>query len=175
MRKLVLTCWLLLAAFSVFAQKPLKGVVKDVGGKGVESVNVTLKDSEGNIINFTRSNKNGAFSIELKNDQIAGYKIEASSIGYKKLITTVTDVAKNYDLTLQPSETALETVNVKNRPSLTARGDTLNYRTADFADKQDRSIGDVLKKMPGVGLPKMAKSATTENQFRTSMWMAIIC
>jgi len=157
MRKLVLTCWLLLAAFSVFAQKPLKGVVKDVGGKGVESVNVTLKDSEGNIINFTRSNKNGAFSIELKNDQIAGYKIEASSIGYKKLITTVTDVAKNYDLTLQPSETALETVNVKNRPSLTARGDTLNYRTADFADKQDRSIGDVLKKMPGVEVAEDGK------------------
>jgi len=147
----------LLAAFSVFAQKPLKGVVKDVGGKGVESVNVTLKDSEGNIINFTRSNKNGAFSIELKNDQIAGYKIEASSIGYKKLITTVTDVAKNYDLTLQPSETALETVNVKNRPSLTARGDTLNYRTADFADKQDRSIGDVLKKMPGVEVAEDGK------------------
>lgn len=147
----------MLAAFSVFAQKPLKGVVKDVGGKGVESVNVTLKDSEGNIINFTRSNKNGAFSIELKNDQIAGYKIEASSIGYKKLITTVTDVAKNYDLTLQPSETALETVNVKNRPSLTARGDTLNYRTADFADKQDRSIGDVLKKMPGVEVAEDGK------------------
>lgn len=157
MRKLVLTCWLLLAAFSVFAQKPLKGQVKDASGKGVESVNVTLKDAEGNIINFTRTNKNGAFSMELKNDRIAGYKIEASSIGYKKLITTVTDVAKNYDLTLQPSETTLETVNVKNRPSLTARGDTLNYRTADFADKQDRSIGDVLKKMPGVEVAEDGK------------------
>lgn len=147
----------MLAAFSVFAQKPLKGQVKDAAGNGVESVNITLKDAEGNIINFTRTNKNGAFSMELKNDQIAGYKIEASSIGYKKLITTVTDVAKNYDLTLQPSETTLETVNVKNRPSLTARGDTLNYRTADFADKQDRSIGDVLKKMPGVEVAEDGK------------------
>ncbi|RQO78893.1 hypothetical protein DBR40_03985 [Pedobacter sp. KBW01] len=157
MRKLVLTCWLLLAAFSVFAQKPLKGMVKDASGKAVESVNVTLKDAEGNTINFTRTNKNGTFSIELKNDQIAGYKIEASSIGFKKLITTVTDIAKSYDLTLQPSETTLETVTVKNRPSLTARGDTLNYRTSDFADKQDRSIGDVLKKMPGVEVAEDGK------------------
>ncbi len=156
MRKLVLTCWLLLAAFSLFAQKPLKGMVKDASGKPVESVNVTLKDAEGNIINFARTNKNGAFSIELKNDQIAGYKIEASSIGFKKLITTVTDAAKNYDLTLQHSETTLETVTVK-RPSLTARGDTLNYRTSDFADKQDRSIGDVLKKMPGVEVAEDGK------------------
>ncbi|QIL42413.1 carboxypeptidase regulatory-like domain-containing protein [Pedobacter sp. HDW13] len=157
MRKLGLTCWLLLAAFSVFAQKPLKGMVKDASGKAVESVNVTLKDAEGNTINFTRTNKNGTFSIELKNDQIAGYKIEASSIGFKKLITTVTDIAKSYDLTLQPSETTLETVTVKNRPSLTARGDTLNYRTSDFADKQDRSIGDVLKKMPGVEVAEDGK------------------
>ncbi|MBO9674683.1 MAG: TonB-dependent receptor [Sphingobacteriaceae bacterium] len=157
MKKLTLTCWLLLAAFSVFAQKPLKGLVKDVSGKGVESVNVTLKDAEGNIINFTRTNKTGAFSMELKNDQIAGYKIEASSIGYKKLITTVTDAAKSYDLILQPSETTLETVTVKNRPSLTARGDTLNYRPSDFADKQDRSIGDVLKKMPGIEVAEDGK------------------
>ncbi|WP_175635119.1 TonB-dependent receptor [Pedobacter ghigonis] len=157
MRKLVLTCWLMLAAFSVFAQKPLKGMVKDASGKPVESVNVTLKDAEGNIINFARTNKNGAFSIELKNDQITGYKIEASSIGFKKLITTVTDAAKSYDLTLQHSETTLETVTVKNRPSLTARGDTLNYRTSDFADKQDRSIGDVLKKMPGVEVAEDGK------------------
>ncbi|GGH07044.1 TonB-dependent receptor [Pedobacter zeae] len=157
MKKLTLTCWLLLAAFSVFAQKPLKGLVKDVSGKGVESVNVTLKDAEGNIINFTRTNKTGAFSMELKNDQIAGYKIEASSIGYKKLVTTVTDAAKSYDLTLHPSETTLETVTVKNRPSLTARGDTLNYRPSDFADKQDRSIGDVLKKMPGIEVAEDGK------------------
>ncbi|WP_145861439.1 TonB-dependent receptor [Pedobacter suwonensis] len=157
MRKFILSCWLLLTALSVAAQRPLKGLVKDASGKGIESVNVTLKDAGGNIINFTRTNKNGAFTIELKNEAIAGYHLEASSIGFKKLVTTVTDVAKNYEVILQPSETTLETVTVKNRPSLTSRGDTLNYRTADFADKQDRSIGDVLKKMPGVEVAEDGK------------------
>ncbi|WP_293742338.1 TonB-dependent receptor [uncultured Pedobacter sp.] len=157
MRKFILSCWLLMAALSVAAQRPLKGLVKDASGKGIESVNVTLKDAGGNIINFTRTNKNGAFTIELKNEAIAGYHLEASSIGFKKMVTTVTDVAKNYEVILQPSETTLETVTVKNRPSLTSRGDTLNYRTADFADKQDRSIGDVLKKMPGVEVAEDGK------------------
>lgn len=157
MRKFIFSCWLLLAALSVAAQRPLKGLVKDASGKGIESVNVTLKDAGGNIINFTRTNKNGAFTIELKNEAIAGYHLEASSIGFKKLVTTVTEVAKNYEVILQPSETTLETVTVKNRPSLTSRGDTLNYRTADFADKQDRSIGDVLKKMPGVEVAEDGK------------------
>ncbi|WP_230151065.1 TonB-dependent receptor [Pedobacter sp. Bi27] len=157
MRKCAIMLVLLFAAFSVLAQKPIKGMVKDSKGKAIESVNISLKDPEGNIINFSRTNRNGEFSIALKNDQISGYKIEASSIGYKKLSTVVADVNKSYDLVLQNSETALETVTVKNRPSLKANGDTLNYRPSDFADKQDRSIGDVLKKMPGIEVAENGK------------------
>ncbi|MDQ0965592.1 hypothetical protein QFZ20_000995 [Flavobacterium sp. W4I14] len=157
MRKCAITLVLLFAAFSAQAQKPVKGMVKDSNGKAIESVNVSLKDPEGNIINFSRTNRNGEFSISIKNDQITGYKIEASSIGYKKLSTVVADVNKSYDLVLQNSETVLETVTVKNRPSLKANGDTLNYRPSDFADKQDRSIGDVLKKMPGIEVAENGK------------------
>jgi hypothetical protein len=157
MRSYAIILVFLLTAFSALAQKPIKGIVKDSNGKAIESVNVSLKDPEGNVINFTRTNHNGEFNITLKNDQIAGYKIEASSIGYKKLSTVVADVNKSYDLVLQNSETALETVTVKNRPSLKANGDTLNYRPSDFADKQDRSIGDVLKKMPGIEVAENGK------------------
>lgn len=157
MKIFAITLLFLFISFSSWAQKPIKGLVKDVNGKGIESVNVILKDPEGNTINFTRTNRNGEFSIAIKNDQINGYKIEASSIGYKKLSMIITNVSKSYDLVLQNSETALETVTVKNRPSLTARGDTLNYRPSDFADKQDRSIGDVLKKMPGIEVAEDGK------------------
>ncbi|WP_293312443.1 TonB-dependent receptor [Pedobacter sp. UBA5917] len=157
MKHNVITLVLLLLTFSAMAQKPIKGLVKDANGKAIESVNVSLKDPEGNIINFSRTNRNGEFSITIKNDQIAGYKIEASSIGYKKLSTVITDVAKSYELVMQSSETNLETVTVKKRPSLTSRGDTLNYRPSDFADKQDRSIGDVLKKMPGIEVAEDGK------------------
>jgi hypothetical protein len=157
MRSYAIILVFLLTTCSALAQKPIKGLVKDNSGKAIESVNVSLKDPEGNMINFTRTNRNGEFNITLKNDQIAGYKIEASSIGYKKLSTVVTDVNKSYDLVLQNSETALETVTVKNRPSLKANGDTLNYRPSDFADKQDRSIGDVLKKMPGIEVAEDGK------------------
>lgn len=142
---------------TAFAQNTIKGIAKDVAGVGIESANVNLKDVEGNIISFTRTNKSGAFNLSVKNDQIIGYKIEISSIGYQKQSITITDINKNYDFTLQISETNLETVVVKNRPSLTTNGDTLNYRTADFADKQDRSIGDVLKKMPGIEVAENGK------------------
>ncbi len=142
---------------NLFAQKPIRGTIKDINGKGIESVNVNLKDVEGNIIIFTRTNKNGEYQLAIKNDQVTGYKIEASSIGYQKQSMPVTNIDKAYELILANSETNLETVTVKNSPSLKVNGDTLNYRTSDFADKQDRSIGDVIKKMPGVEISENGK------------------
>lgn len=35
-------------------------------------------------------------------------------------------------------------------PSITRRGDTINYSVRSFSNEQDRSIGDVLKRMPGI-------------------------
>lgn len=147
----------LINADAVFAQKQIKGKIKDKTGKALSSINVSLKDLEGNIISYNRTNQQGDFNITLKSEDISGYTIEASSIGYKKSSVKITDLKKVYDLVMESGEINLETVNVKNRPSLTSNGDTLNYRTSDFADKQDRSIGDVLKKMPGIEVAENGK------------------
>ncbi|MCZ4245816.1 TonB-dependent receptor [Pedobacter punctiformis] len=158
MRKLyILMVFSLLSMATASAQKQIKGKVKDSNGKGIESANVNLKDLEGNLINFTRSNSKGEFTIQLKSDEVIGYSIEASSIGYKRSAFKITDLNNLPEIVLQGSETNLETVTVKNRPSLSSNGDTLNYRPSDFADKQDRSIGDVLKKMPGVEVAEDGK------------------
>ncbi|MCZ4222353.1 TonB-dependent receptor [Pedobacter rhodius] len=153
----IIICSALLSFTAVFGQKQLKGKVKDISGKGISSVNVTLKDTEGNIVSFNRSDSKGDFSISLKNENVINYNLEASSIGYKKTAVKIDDVNKSYDLVLQNGEINLETVTVKNRPKLTSNGDTLNYRPSDFADKQDRSIGDVLKKMPGIEVAEDGK------------------
>jgi hypothetical protein len=158
MRAVILITLMYFSGVAVaFAQKTIKGSVKDHTGKAIESVNVNLKDNEGNIIIFTRTNKNGEFNLAVKSEQIIGYRIEASSIGYKKQSIAIKDINRNQDLVLQASETNLETVTVKNRPLLTTKGDTLNYKTSDFADKQDRTIGDVLKKMPGIEVAENGK------------------
>ncbi|KQR71233.1 TonB-dependent receptor [Pedobacter sp. Leaf176] len=150
-------CYALISFSTAFAQKLLRGKVLDVSGKGISAVNVTLKDTEGNIISYNRSDAKGDYSISLKNEDVLNYSIEASSLGYKKTAVKIVDVNKSYDLILQNGEINLETVTVKNRPKLTSNGDTLNYRPSDFADKQDRSIGDVLKKMPGIEVAEDGK------------------
>lgn len=150
--------FLLLSFFSLsaFAQKQLKGKTTDAKGKPIAAASVNLKDKDGNILSFTRSDDKGNFILSFTEDR-KNLIIEATFIGYTKQTVAVTDLNKNYQIELSDAEIKLQTVVVKNRPSLAVKGDTLNYKTSDFADKQDRSIGDVLRKMPGIDVAENGK------------------
>ncbi|RZK42108.1 MAG: TonB-dependent receptor [Pedobacter sp.] len=147
---------LLLGVPYAFAQKQIKGKVKDIKGAAIVSANINLKDKEGNILSFTRTNDKGEYTLSFT-EELNDLSLEATIIGFAKKKVPITELNKSYDLTLDEDQINLKTVVVKNRPSLTANGDTLNYKTSDFADKQDRSIGDVLKKMPGMEVSENGK------------------
>ena len=134
---------------SAFAQRQIKGKIIDSKGIPIESVTIIIKDKSRNTINFTRTNEKGEYAIAIK-DPTTAFTIEATSIGYKNADIVITANQKEYNFTLGIEETKLKTVVVKNKPSLKVSGDTLNYKPSDFAGKQDRSIGDVLSKMPGM-------------------------
>jgi hypothetical protein len=156
-RQLTLILLLLLfGTISAFAQKTIKGKVIDAKGVPIAAASVNLKDKEGNILSFTRSDNKGAYTFTFSEDN-KDLSIEATMIGYTKQTIAVTELSKNYELKLVDSEISLKTVVVKNRPVLSLKGDTLTYTTSDFADKQDRSIGDVLRKMPGIEVAENGK------------------
>lgn len=145
-----------MSASSAFAQNQIKGKVKDQKAKPLPSVMVSLKDKEGSTLGFSRTNDKGDFVIstdEAGTDLI----LELSILGFEKKTINVSDFTKVYEVVLAESEITLKTVEVKNRPRLSSNGDTLNYKTSDFSDKQDRSIGDVLKKMPGIEVAENGK------------------
>ena len=144
------------SASSAVAQKQIKGKVKDQKAKPLPSVMVSLKDKEGSTLGFTRTNDKGDFVIST-DEAGTGFVLELSMLGFERKTVNVTDLTKIYEVVLAESEISLKTVEVKNRPKLTTNGDTLNYKTSDFSDKQDRSIGDVLKKMPGIEVAENGK------------------
>lgn len=147
---------LLSTGLSALAQKQIKGKLKDNKGKPIGAASVNLVSADGSIVSFTRSDDKGAFTLSFSEED-KGLRIEASIIGYGKQSVAVEELSKNYEIVLNESEINLKTVVVKNRPSLTTNGDTLNYKTSDFADKQDRTIGDVLRKMPGITVEENGK------------------
>lgn len=145
-----------LCSTAIFAQRQIKGKVKDERAKPLSSVMVSLKDKEGNTLGFSRTTEKGDFVIST-DETGTGLVLELSILGFEKKTVNITDFNKLYEITLAESEINLKTVEVKNRPRLSANGDTLNYKTSDFSDKQDRSIGDVLKKMPGIEVAENGK------------------
>lgn len=141
---------------SAAGQKLWEGKIGNKEKNPLASVSVILKDSTGRILTFARSREDGTFSISIPQLH-NGFRLEFTSIGYKKKNILLSDHPHKIDITLEEDAVKLKDVIVKNRPALKSSGDTLIYNPADFADKQDRSIGDVLKKMPGISVDDAGK------------------
>ncbi|WP_121809511.1 carboxypeptidase-like regulatory domain-containing protein [Mucilaginibacter kameinonensis] len=131
----------------------IKGIVKDSTGKVVSYATVNLKNSTNNgIITYAISDVKGAYTLLLPvNVPVSSLVIEVRCIGYKNQSKSITDVQASVDFTLSPSINQLQAVVIKSsRPVLRTSGDTLSYKVSDFSSVQDRVIGDVIKKLPGI-------------------------
>ncbi|WP_316823470.1 carboxypeptidase-like regulatory domain-containing protein [Pedobacter gandavensis] len=148
---------LMLFVYSANAQEEVHGSIKNAKGDPIPAATVTLKTAEGKIIAFSRSNEKGAYQIRVNNGSAKVSIIEAGSLGYKAEVMDFSDFHKNYHFILSEASIELPTVVVKHKPRLKIDGDTLNYKLSDFSSNQDRVLGDVLKKMPGIEVDKNGK------------------
>lgn len=144
------------SVISAFAQQQIRGKITDTKGLPVSSVNITLKNNQGLVSGFSSSDKDGAYHIKVT-EFTDGLVLTLTAIGYQTKTIAITGLDRNYNIILTESEINLKTVVVKNRPEITVNGDTLNYKVSDFAGKQDRTIGEVLKKMPGIVIAENGK------------------
>lgn len=145
-------CLLLLAVSAgVFAQS-IKGTVTDSLGKPVAFANVTLKGSGNIIVAFTSTSTKGTYALDVPADAPKGpLTVELSYVGYKKQSKPVADINAPLNFKLSTTSKKLDEVTIKNsRPHLKVIGDTTSYKVSDFSSPQDRVIGDVIKKLPGV-------------------------
>ena len=149
--------WMLSSAMS-YAQT-IKGTVTDSLGKTVSYAGVNLKGSGNTIIAYTTTNDKGAYTLAIPADaDKVGLQVEVSCIGFKKAVQVVGSTAVPYNFKLSTAVNQLQTVTVKdNKPRLRVSGDTINYKVSDFSNPQDRVIGDVLKKLPGIAVSKEGK------------------
>ncbi len=131
-------------------QKTYSGIVSD-SAHPVASANVFIMNEEGVLLSFAITNEQGVFQITLaKTLTQQRLWIEATCIGYKKERLRFDPDNQKYTFTLARDPVFLQGVTVVNRPKLQQMGDTLRYIVSSFAQKEDRSIGDVLRRMPGI-------------------------
>ena len=148
---ILLLCGLLLSALC-FAQGNIHGTVKDSTGKAVPFATVNLKNKASNaIVAYTTTADNGTYSLTLPQGQNPdSLAVEIRGMGYKSQVKSVTGTTP-VDFVLQASINQLQGVVIKSsRPVLRVNGDTISYKVSDFSNPQDRTIGEVIKKLPGI-------------------------
>lgn len=124
----------------------LSGKVVDTKGDAMSGVNIIAYNESDKQLGFTISNSEGRFS--LKSASCISH-VKFSFLGYK---TQTIPYKVNADhLLIKMEETSFQLKEVAVRPErITERGDTLTYAVSSFKQVQDRSIADVIKKMPGL-------------------------
>lgn len=138
-------------AIAFAQQKQIQGNIKNRAGKAIAYASVMVKNERNHIVSFKASDEKGNFVLLLP-DTLTLYpvQLEIRHLGYKTIKLPITDLKKNYPITMEEQAIDLSQVEVKSRPRIDRRGDTLSYEVNTFAKNEDRSIGDVLKRMPGI-------------------------
>lgn len=138
-------------SLAVHAQITLSGVVTEtVSKRPLQGVIVNLRpEGSKRTVKFTETKEDGSFSLQTTGTTTVGYVLQFSMMSYGTKIVKLSVGKTRYDVTLDEKSTVLKEVTVK-APSIQQHGDTLRYNVASFADANDKSLADVLKKMPGI-------------------------
>ena len=133
----------------VFSQIVIKGKIEDKNGNTISKANILIyKKATENIITYNISDNNGNYSISFPSSY-EEVDIQVRCMGYETITETIENKSINKNFTLIEKVFELKDVVVKSSP-IRQKGDTIKYFVNSFSKEQDRSIGDVLKRMPGI-------------------------
>lgn len=152
MKRLIMICAVFVLPVYLHAQqKQISGVLTNKAGKPVANITVLLTNAAGNVINFANSNGAGLYRIPVDDTaKLDWLYLEINSLGYKKWKQQLAAGKYNWNVLLEEKFIDLPEVKVKSRPVIESKGDTLSYNVSSFSREEDRSIGDVIRRLPGV-------------------------
>lgn len=131
------------------AQFFFKGKILNDKNEVIQSASIRLYKKNSNIIlTYSLTDNAGHYSLYWQGE-IDSLRLVASSIGYEKKELIVLGASANIDLILKPKAIELKEVKAIFSP-VWQRKDTINYNVSEFKQQQDRVIGDIIKRLPGM-------------------------
>ena len=116
----------------------------------LEGVSVLLLNSKGGTaLSFALTNAKGEYVLKLNVTFHDSLQVVATILGYAKQTIAVKNESYQLNMSLTPEAINLNEIVVRAN-KLWLQRDTLNYDVNVFKTEQDRVIGDVLRKMPGI-------------------------
>lgn len=155
MTRLLTSLICLLTAATIFAQINVRGTVVDrETDEPVVGASVIVKGADGKIKKFASSKADGSFAMTMPS--VSGCRLEVTMMSFARQSMPLDNVEFPLTVRMEPGTTLLKEVTVK-ADRIREQGDTISYRVGSFDQAQDRSIGDVLKRMPGIDVAKCGK------------------
>lgn len=141
----------------VFAQNVISGLVRDESGKGIIQVTLILKH-QNKPLKFTYSDAQGRYEFKdlPQGLDLSNSLIETHHLSYESLSIPLKSGVWVYPIQLVTKENRLDVVEIGRRP-ISGGADTLRFDVAFFTQVGDKSIGDVLKNMPGIEVAESGK------------------
>src|SRR5690606_24636259 len=103
------------------------------------------------IMGFAKTDQKGVFSLAVKIPEADSVQLDFNHLSYAKKSVVVANKTADYTYTLRQETRQIEEVKVSDMP-IFKRKDTTNYTVDAFTSKQDRVIGDIIRKLPGIEL-----------------------
>ena len=155
MKRVCLLLLLWACALCALAQVNVKGTVVERGtNEALPGASVIVKGADGKIKKFSTSRKDGSFDMQISVTK--GWRLEVAMMGYGRQSVNLDSVSFPLTVYLEPGATLLKEVTVK-ADRIREQGDTISYNVGSFAQSHDRTIGDVLKRMPGIDVSQSGK------------------
>ena len=133
----------------VQSQTVISGRLADTAGDPIPNVSVLVHNIGSDLImayGFSDIDGNYEISFNLPADSL---DIKTNSSFYEKITKRITNTSQTIDFVLKEEVYELKGVTVMAR-SIEKTGDTVEYFVDSFVGLEDKSIEDVLKKMPGI-------------------------
>lgn len=118
------------------------------------SANITLNSlPDSLILAFTHTNELGYFTLSIKAGEMSKYYLKVSHVNaHDKYLPISFEVQGTVDLKIEmtPRTFVLEEIEVVALRPAVSKGDTTSYNVLAFQNGGERSLEDVLKKMPNI-------------------------
>lgn len=150
MRHYFLIVLLTLLSLTAQAQVKVSGTVTDATGKPLPGVIIKSVDAmTKKMAGYAQSDNDGRWSIAAK----AGSVLQFKAMGFKKQELTVKEGMKGQHIVMEDNAVALKEISVKAEP-VRLSGDTIKYLLSTYVKPEDRTLADVLARVPSFEVNK---------------------
>jgi hypothetical protein len=153
MKKGLLVFLMLICTTVVFAQKTISGIINDADGKPLASASVTIEEPGKNaILAYGISNSKGEYKVTFNSSE-SNLDLKIKAFNQKPIAQSIKNEDQKLNFSMDSQATEIQEVRLKTK-LITKKGDTISYDLKSFENKNDRTLADVLKKIPGIEVNK---------------------